>query len=187
MAQRFLKPGAGRLLISEPVLQDFYFRKSVVLLADHSTEGSFGVIINKPVDINLSDIVSGFPPFNSKVFLGGPVKTDSIFFIHTRNDLITDATRILDGIYWGGDIDQVQELMRNGGITEGEIRFFIGYSGWSPGQLDDEMENKSWIVSSLTRNQILTKHPETMWSDMLKSLGGEYVLWSNYPNDPALN
>ncbi|MCX6269889.1 MAG: YqgE/AlgH family protein [Bacteroidetes bacterium] len=137
MTTRTLKPLTGRLLISEPALQDFYFRKSVILLADHSAEGSFGLIINKPVDVKLTEVVKDFPEFEARVFLGGPVKTDSIFFIHTRNDLISNSTKILEGLYWGGDIEQVKKLMQASLILPQHIRFFIGYSGWAPGQLDE--------------------------------------------------
>ena len=90
-----LKPACGRFLISEPSLQDFYFRKSVVLLAEHNDEGSFGLIVNKPVSVKLSEIVKGFPVFESPVFLGGPVKTDSLFYLHTCGEAIRESMKIM--------------------------------------------------------------------------------------------
>ncbi|MHC1707119.1 MAG: YqgE/AlgH family protein [Bacteroidales bacterium] len=187
MATQTLKPCAGRLLISEPSLQDFYFRKAVVLLADHGEEGSFGLIINKPIHVKLNEVAKDFPDFNATVFLGGPVKTDSIFFIHTRNDLIKDSLKVLPGIYWGGNIERVTELMVKHEISAREIRFFVGYSGWAPKQLDEEMERNSWIVSKTFKDQVISDNPENLWSEILRSLGGQYQLWSNFPNDPSLN
>ena len=187
MTIQTLKPCAGRLLISEPSLQDFYFRKSVVLLADHSEEGSFGLIINKPIHIRLNEIAKDFPDFNTQVFLGGPVKTDSIFFIHTRNDLIRDSMPVLPGIFWGGDIVQVMKLLEGNILTSKEIRFYVGYSGWAPKQLEEEMERNSWIVSKTVKDQVISDNPENLWGEILRSMGGQYQLWSNYPSDPALN
>lgn len=182
-----IKPLAGRILISVPFLQDFYFKKSVVLLADHSEEGSFGLIINKPVDVKLSDIATEFAGFDAPVFLGGPVKTDSLFFIHTRPDLIEDGSEIMDGLYWGGNIESVRELVKSGGIRPDEVRFFVGYSGWSAKQLDKELEEKSWVVSLTNRNQVIAPDTRDLWSQMLKKLGKEFKLWVNYPPDPIMN
>jgi putative transcriptional regulator len=187
MTTQLLKPCAGRLLISEPSLQDFYFRKSVVLLADHNEEGSFGLIINKPIHIRLHEVAKDFPAFDAPVFLGGPVKTDSIFFIHTRSDLIDESLKVLPGLFWGGNIDQVRDLMVKHEINEKEIRFFVGYSGWAPQQLNEEMERNSWIVSKTFKDQVISDKPENLWSEILRSLGGEYQLWYNYPTDPGLN
>ncbi len=187
MTTKLLKPCTGRLLISEPSLQDFYFKKSVVLLAEHSAEGSFGLIINKPIHMRLREISSEFPDFDAKVFLGGPVKTDSIFFIHTRNDLIPDSQEVLKDLFWGGDIRQVKRLLDNHELGPDDIRFFVGYSGWAANQLEEELERNSWIVSKTFKDQVISNQPEMLWSDILKSLGGDYPLWANFPNDPGLN
>lgn len=182
-----IDPIAGRILISVPFLQDFYFRRSVVLLADHSEEGSFGLIINKPVDVRLSDIASEFEGFESPVYLGGPVKTDSLFFIHTRPDLIAEGVPILEGLYWGGNIETVRDLIRGNRLGKDEIRFFVGYSGWSAKQLDRELEEKSWVVSMTDIKQIIDTSPGDLWGKTLKKLGREYAFWVNYPPDPSLN
>ncbi|MEI6576934.1 MAG: YqgE/AlgH family protein [Bacteroidota bacterium] len=187
MTTHTLRPTAGRLLISEPSLQDFYFRKAVILLAEHNNDGSFGIIINKPVEIKLNDVVTDFPDFPARVFLGGPVKTDSLFFIHTCPEKITDSLQIIKGIYWGGDIEQVHELILNHAISPEEIKFYIGYSGWSPKQLDLEMEKNSWVVSKLTADILIKEQPEDLWSKMMKSMGGDYPLYANFPVDPNWN
>ena len=187
MTTQTLQPTAGRLLVSEPSLQDFYFRKAVILLAEHSDDGSFGLILNKPVEVKLNEVVTDFPEFPARIFLGGPVKTDSLFFIHTCPDKISESMKIMNGIYWGGDIDQVHELIRQGLITPGEIRFFIGYSGWAPNQLQEEMKRSSWVVSSARPDQLINDQPEDLWASLMKSMGGEYPLWANFPNDPSWN
>lgn len=182
-----IEPHAGRILISVPFLQDFYFKKSVVLIADHSSDGSFGLIINKPVDVKLSDISADFEGFEAPVFLGGPVKTDSLFFIHTRPDLIDEGVPILEGLYWGGNIETVQEMIREKKLSKDEIRFFVGYSGWSARQLDRELEENSWVVSLTDLKQVIKSNPLELWGQTLKKLGTEYSFWVNYPPDPTLN
>ncbi|MGE5382199.1 MAG: YqgE/AlgH family protein [Omnitrophica WOR_2 bacterium] len=182
-----IKPNTGRILISVPFLQDFYFKKSVVLLAEHSNEGSFGIIINKPVEVKLSDIASEFEGFDAPVFLGGPVKTDSLFFIHTRPDVIDEGIPILDGLYWGGNIDTVKNLIKKGKIKKSEIRFFIGYSGWIADQLNKELEEKSWVVSMTNPTQVFRSNPSELWAETLKKLGKEYKFWVVYPPDPSYN
>ena len=187
MTTQTLQPTAGRLLVSEPSLQDFYFRKSVILLAEHNEDGSFGLIINKPVDVKLNEVVSDFPEFPAKIFLGGPVKTDSLFFIHSRPEKIENSMKILKGIYWGGDIVQVHDLIRQKELSPDDIRFFIGYTGWAPQQLEMEMKRSSWVVAPSTPEQLIRDHPEDLWASLMKSMGGDYPLWANFPNDPAWN
>ncbi|HRY33461.1 MAG TPA: YqgE/AlgH family protein [Bacteroidales bacterium] len=187
MQTGILKPSAGRILISEPSLRDFYFRRSVVLLAEHNDEGSFGLIINKPIHLSLREVVKGFPDFDARVFLGGPVKTDSLFFLHTRDDLIRSGLKVIEGLFWGGDIEQVKELMLSRLILPSEIRFYVGYSGWAPRQLDEEMERNSWVVSRASKDEVIGSEPEQIYPDALRKLGGDYLLWTNFPNDPSLN
>jgi len=180
------KPRQGSILISEPSLRDFYFKQSVVLLAEHNEEGSFGVIINKPIEARLKDIIKGFPGYNLPVYLGGPVKTDSIFFIHTRDD-VDESKPIMQGLYWGGDIDTIKRLLKNKEMMPNEIRFFLGYSGWSPNQLDRELKEKSWVLSQTTVQEIIHATPQTLWRDYLKNMGNDYAIWANFPADPTLN
>jgi putative transcriptional regulator len=182
-----LKPAKGIMLISEPVLSDFYFSKSLVLLADHNEEGSFGLIINKPTDLVLSDISDEFSGINLRLFIGGPVKTDSIYFIHTRGDLVQGSSRIMEGLYWGGQSEILKDLIIKKVISSNEIRFFIGYAGWQAGQLDREFKEEAWIASATNPDQVLKTNPDTLWRDVLKKMGKEFAMWVNYPADPTLN
>lgn len=186
MDRTIIKPKQGIILISEPSLQDFYFKQSVVLLAEHNEEGSFGVIINKPIETRVNEVLKDFPDFDARVFLGGPVKTDSIFFIHTK-DNIEKSLKIMEGLYWGGDIDTIREMMNLNLITEDEIRFYVGYSGWHPKQLDREIREKSWVLTHTNVGEVINKQPEKLWSNYLKSMGKDYAIWANFPSDPSFN
>jgi len=182
-----LKPSKGKILISEPFLIDYYFKRSVVLLAEHNEEGSFGLIINKPVDMHISDILQDFPEFNAPVYLGGPVKTENLYFIHTKGEIIEESLEILNGLYWGGDIEHVRELIAIGKLTPSDIKFFVGYSGWVSKQLEGELAKNSWLVSKIKAQQVMDMNATDMWDAVIKSLGRDYAYWTNFPSDPALN
>jgi len=186
MDKQIKKPEQGIILISEPSLQDYYFRQSVVLLAEHSKEGTFGVIINKPIEMRLPELFEDLQEFDFQVYLGGPVKTDSVFFIHTLEN-ISGSLKILPGLYWGGDIETVKSYIRKGLISEHHIRFFVGYAGWHPNQLEREIEENSWVLSHTTSDEVISASPGLLWSNYLKHMGQDYAIWSNYPADPNLN
>jgi putative transcriptional regulator len=180
-------PAAGNILISEPSLQDFYFARSVVLLAEHNEEGSFGIILNKPVDLKFNEIVKDFPHFDGKIFLGGPVSTKNLFFIHTKGDLIENSQPLGQDLYWGGNIEDVKILLDSKLLNTGSIRFFVGYAGWSNNQLNEELKTDSWLVSSADTKKLIAYDPKEMWNRAIKDLGSDYALWANFPKDPGLN
>jgi len=183
-----LKPKKGKLLIAEPSLTgDVSFNRSVVLIAEHNEEGSVGFILNKPLDYDISELVSEITvPF--PVFNGGPVEQDNLYFIHKVPHLINDSVEISHGIFWGGDFDATIALINNGAITNKDIRFFLGYSGWSSLQLDQELNSKTWIVvKNHYESEIIEKSVNSFWKEKMKELGGDYLLWSNAPENPSLN
>lgn len=182
-----LKPTPGSILISEPALKDMYFHRAVVLIADHNQEGSFGLIINKPLEVKFNDIVKDFPPFNAKVYLGGPVNTKNLFFLHKRGDFIRNSQLIKDDLYWGGNIDDVKTLIDFGEMKPDDIRFYIGYSGWTEHQLDEELQEFSWLVAEPRISDLFKKPISEMWKLSVAELGKDYELWANYPVDPSLN
>ncbi len=183
-----IKPAAGRLLISEPALYDFYFSRSVVLLANHNEkEGSLGLILNKPINLKLNEVVQEFPTNEFPLFLGGPVHPERLFFLHTLGEKIMGSIEILDGLFWGGQIDKLMELIDLHLVQPHQVKFFIGYSGWDPGQLDRELRENSWIVSQCTKDLVMNDTPEKLWGAILKELGSDYAIWANYPPDPILN
>lgn len=182
------KPTKGKLLIAEPsIIGDVSFNRSVVLLANHGDEGSVGFILNKPSSYTLEELL---PEVNSAmlVYNGGPVEQDNLYFIHRVPDLIPNSKEISSGIYWGGDFNTVVELLRFKLISKNEIRFFLGYSGWDSMQLDEELESHSWIVTeNIYEKDIIIKTLPEFWRENMIELGGEYILWSNAPENPAYN
>ncbi|HZK08158.1 MAG TPA: YqgE/AlgH family protein [Bacteroidales bacterium] len=182
-----VKPAPGKILISEPFLFDHYFKRSVVLLADHNKEGSFGVIINKPMAVDFNEVVKNFPGFGDDLYLGGPVSTSNLFYIHTLGDQIIDSVLIRKGLYWGGDVERIKELLLLGQLNKHNIRFFVGYAGWMPRQLDMELKRDSWLVADITTRQIMHGSAENLWKDSLLRLGDQYRHWINFPSEPSLN
>ena len=180
-------PERGKILISEPLLGDHYFKRSVVLLAEHNEEGSFGLIMNKPITAKFNEIVKDFPEFETTLYLGGPVQNNSLFFIHSLGEKIQDSQEIIKGIYWGGDLEQVKELMTTNQISNDDIRFYVGYSGWGSQQLDEELKKNSWLVSEIEADVLLNTHPDDLWDRTLKNLGSKYSHWKNFPSDPGMN
>ncbi|WP_432671629.1 YqgE/AlgH family protein [Flavobacterium sp. SM2513] len=178
----------GHLLIAEPsTFGDISFNRSVILLADHSESGSVGFIINKPLKYTIHDLV---PEIEATfiIYNGGPVEQDNLYFIHNVPSLISNSIEISNGIYWGGDFETTIELINQGKITKDNIRFFLGYTGWEPNQLEGEMHTNSWIISqNIYENKIIGKSTAHFWKEKILELGGEYLIWCNAPENPTLN
>ncbi|MDP2722762.1 MAG: YqgE/AlgH family protein [Bacteroidales bacterium] len=182
-----LAPATGRLLLSEPLMGDYYFGRSVILLAEHNDEGSFGVIINKPLTQPFNEAVPNFPAFTGNLHLGGPVENNALFYIHTFGDLIEGSVPIGNGFYWGGEIEMIKELILFGKLSSDNISFYAGYSGWSPSQLQSELKRNSWVVSACPTDNVLNFDAGSMWQKLLVSMGDEYKYWSKFPKNPGMN
>lgn len=180
-------PEQGNILIAEPFLADNYFKRSIVYLVGHGTEGSVGFILNKPVSMKIVDLIPDFPSNDFSLSLGGPVSPNTIHYIHTLGDIIPDSVRVKDDIYWSGDFDVVKQLIAAKKINKSQIRFFIGYSGWSPGQLENEIDQNSWLIHHSNNNFIMKNDKEHAWSKILYDLGGKYIMWANSPENPSMN
>lgn len=179
-----MEPKQGKILISEPLMNDFHFGRSVILLIDHvESEGSFGVIINKKLNASVSQIVDDFPDFEGTAYLGGPVSDSQLFFIHTLGELIPESIPIIDGLYWGGDVETFKTLIATGIANEENTRFYLGYAGWDSGQLVDELVRNTWLVSDITVDQYLNTPPELMWSSFVQKLGKSYEMWNRFPKN----
>ena len=182
-----LKVSIGDVLISEPFLDDFYFRRSAILIVDHNDEGSFGVVINKRLNIPFNDIIMGFPKFDAEVYLGGPVDTDRVFFIHTIGEMIPDSHKIMSGLYWSGNINALKAMIKNDLIKSHEVRFYVGYAGWDGGQIRKELKANTWLVGKFSTKEILHTMPSKMWSNFVNKLGNKYILWNKFPVNPSDN
>jgi|SRR5690554_1346252 len=178
------KATRGRVLISDPFSKDVYFGRSVVYLCDHNEDGTFGFVLTNFIDLNLSDIAKNFPNITSKVSIGGPVQTDSIYFIHMLGNRIPGSVEVSDGIYIGGDYDLLLEKINSGELDETKVRFFLGYSGWSAGQLDDEIKRNNWIVAPvLNPLEIMDTSITDVWKKFMKREGKKYDVLSRAPLD----
>lgn len=176
----------GTLLIAEPSLfEEHIFSRAVLLLSEDNEEGSVGFIINKPSEYTINDV---FPEINSyfTLFIGGPVETDNLYFIHTVPQLIPNSQEIENGIYWGGDFEKVKQMLSTNLLKKNQIRFFLGYTGWAKGQLSGEIKDNSWIINNQNCNT-LNLNTKTLWKSKIEEQGGDYLLFSNAPENPNFN
>ncbi|MGZ3750349.1 MAG: YqgE/AlgH family protein [Mucilaginibacter sp.] len=183
-----ISPDAGRLLISEPFMMDPNFKRSVILLTEYSEAGAMGFVLNHQSEYLLGDLLPDLPYSEMPVYMGGPVGNDTLHFIHRCPEKIEDGIEIAEGVFWGGDFETVKGLVSSYQLTENEIKFFAGYSGWTPGQLDDEITEDTWIVSDKFNPDIaFTRDEQNMWREVVISLGQRYAHIANFPENPEMN
>jgi putative transcriptional regulator len=180
-------PEKGKILISEPFLPDTFFNRSIVYLTDHSPQGSVGFILNKKLDLKLSSAIAGFDGWNENINMGGPVAPDTLHYLHNLGELIPDSVLIEDNIWWGGDIDAIRSLISTGSITHSQIRFFLGYSGWSAGQLERELNEDSWIIARVKSDIIMNNWGDNTWKRVLRTFKNKYRIWADFPDSPDMN
>ncbi|MDX1943710.1 MAG: YqgE/AlgH family protein [Saprospiraceae bacterium] len=172
----------GKVLLAEPFMLDPNFKRTAVLLCEHDEEGSVGFIMNRPINVQVDELIEGFPEFESEVFLGGPVQTDTIHYVHNVGELLEGSTRVVDNIYWGGDFDKLKFLITQQLILPHNIRFFVGYSGWSEGQLADELIYGSWLIADMDANYLFKSRAEMLWSQVMYNKGNAYTVISQMPD-----
>ena len=169
-------PSRGKILISEPFLRDATFGRSVVLLIDHTEEGSMGLIINKQLPIFVNDIIKEFKYIeNIPLYKGGPIATDTLFYLHTLAD-IPGAIPISKGLYLNGDFDEIKKYILQGNKVDRYIRFFLGYSGWESEQLSTELKENTWLVSKEENAYLMNGDTKDMWKQALEKLGNLVTL-----------
>lgn len=181
-------PSRGKVLISEPFLYDEMFGRSVILLVDHSTDGTMGLVLNKPLPLSLNDVLKEFKDIsNIPIYKGGPLNTDTLFYLHTLKD-VEDSLQIGKGVYLNGDFDAIRRYILQGNDIDGKIRFFLGYSGWEHDQLCQEIEENTWLIGSTSIASLMNeKGSAELWKNVLGQLGGKYEIWSRFPQIPTLN
>ena len=181
-------PSRGKVLISEPFLYDEMFGRSVILLVDHSTDGTMGLVLNKPLPLSLNDVLKEFKDINNiPIYKGGPLSTDTLFYLHTLKD-VEDSLHIGKGVYLNGDFDAIRRYILQGNDIDGKIRFFLGYSGWEHDQLCQEIEENTWLIGSTGISSLMDeKGSAELWKNVLGQLGGKYEIWSRFPQIPTLN
>ena len=182
-------PRVGDVLLSEPFLQDANFSRAVVLVCEHEEEsGTVGFVLNKPSILNLGDLVTELDFLTAEVFVGGPVEQNTIHFIYKGEQLVLDSKPLGSELWWGGDFSSLIQCIHTGKLNLSQVRFFMGYSGWSAGQLETELLEDTWIVYTDPISDVLySDSPDQLWRSLMRRLGGEFEIQSNYPIDPRLN
>jgi putative transcriptional regulator len=180
-------PEKGKILIAEPFLPDTFFNRTIVYLADHTPEGSVGFILNKKLEIKVCDAISGFDSWEEFLSMGGPVAPDTLHYLHKLGDLIPKSVWVDEKIFWGGDIDFIRDLIKKGKINSSQIRFFLGYSGWSAGQLERELKENSWVIAKVKTDIVLNDPVANNWKRVLRSLNNKYRIWADFPESPDMN
>jgi len=181
---------AGSLLIAHPTLTDPNFKRSLVLIAEHSDNGTVGYVLNRRLEAMLHDILPDeFGSFDVRVplFWGGPCQTDTLHCLHHLGSVIEGAIELCSGVYWGGKFDIIQELLTNHAAQPDDFRFFIGYAGWSLGQLSTELREESWLLSQGREQFVFDSNTKNLWTKAVRSLGANYTLTANTPEHPSLN
>jgi putative transcriptional regulator len=181
-----IPPKGGRVLIAQPSLNDPFFKRTVIFLVEHDENGSMGFILNRKLNINLSEIIIDFPDIDIEVSVGGPVSPDMVNFIHTFGDEIPNSFPLGNGIFMNGDINTLKDLAIAGKVNNKNLKLFIGYSGWGPKQLEKEINEDSWLVAKFPARGIM-KGVYDNWYFAVQQLGKKFKVWSIYPENPTLN
>lgn len=184
------EPARGTLLVAKPTVEDFCFKRSVTVLVDHDAEGSMGIIVNKPTRFTLNEVVPEIECNEQlPLYLGGPVGTNMLFFLHTLGtDAIPDSVQLAPGVFFGGDFEGLKMLIESGQNLNGKVKFMVGYSGWTTGQLNNEVERHDWAVLKDSTAELVFNTPyDLVWSQAVKKFGDQYRLWSTWPTDVSLN
>jgi len=180
-------PEKGKILISEPFLPDTFFNRSIVYLTEHTKEGSVGFILNKRLEMKVKDAISDFDLFDDYLNMGGPVASDTLHYIHTVGNIIPNSVPVDGNICWGGDINVIKDLVEAKKIKKTSIRFFLGYSGWSAGQLDRELKENSWIIAKIRTDIVMGNRGDDTWKKVLRSFNNKYRICADFPESPDMN
>ncbi len=182
-----LSPKKGRVLITEPFVNDDYFGRTVILLCEHNDEGTFGFVLNKYIDIDIDEL-SDFDNNLTKISKGGPVGGKHLYFLHTLGEQIEGSVHIGNGIYTGGTFEALIQKAKLGLIDKNQVRFFLGYSGWTTNQLEGELKHNAWLVADIIdQEDIMNTENNTIWEKYMSSQGGKYKAFSHFPTNPTLN
>ncbi|MEJ2579079.1 MAG: YqgE/AlgH family protein [Kineosporiaceae bacterium] len=180
---------AGRLLVATPLLSDPTFRRTVVLVLDHSDDGALGVVMNRPLDVDVAAVLPNWQPYLTapgRLFQGGPVALDSALGVVAVPGADSDpvGVRRIIGSLGLVDLDAPPEVIA-GGVTG--LRIFAGYAGWSSGQLENELSEGAWYVVDAESRDPFSDAPERLWHEVLRRQRGDLALVSTFPDDPTLN
>lgn len=174
---------AGSLLLAHPAMRDPNFRRAVVLLSAHGDEGAMGVVLNRPLGRRLGELNAGFADGSLAtvpLYAGGPVETQQLILAAWQPDLLASGFRL----YFGIDVDKAEALLAEEGV---HLRAFLGYSGWSKGQLENELRHNAWVVTPAGPDMFARQNQRTLWREMLGGLSPEWRILAGEPDEPSLN
>jgi len=177
----------GKLLVSVPLTGDFFFDRSVVLLVEHNEKESFGITLNKKLPLSLKNLFPDTHNEHIPIFWGGPVETDSLFFLHGYGDLLKGSFPVTPTVYYGASATDLLHSIKKDLLDENLIRFYLGYAGWTNGQLEAEVEQKLWVVSDCDEKNLFGKDNTLCWNSVVESLGSDFAFWLNTPEEPYWN
>ncbi len=180
-------PEGGALLISDPFLDEAYFRRSVILLCEHGEDATFGLVLNNFLEVDLHELDEDFPDIQARISVGGPVETQSLFYIHTFAG-VDESFEVRTGLFFGGSFTQLKSMIEQNSGNDSKIRFFLGYSGWAKNQLASEIAEHSWIVvDNILNEEIMTTQNDNFWQFCLEKQGKEFKTISRFPLNPNQN
>jgi putative transcriptional regulator len=178
----------GTFLVATPDLDTGLFFRSVVLVCEHNPSGSFGLVINKKLDVELPEEIMNISQMvNPKVGIrsGGPVQTNQMMLLHTSNTMPQQTLNICDNVFLGGDLQFLQEAITD--ENGPNIYLCFGYAGWGAGQLEREFLDGSWLLHPASEKLIFETQPDKLWQAILREMGGKYATLSMIPEDLTLN
>ncbi|MDX9891671.1 MAG: YqgE/AlgH family protein [Bacteroidales bacterium] len=173
-----LKPAAGRILISVPFYNDPFFNRTVVLLVECSENNCVGLIINQQIKFKINQIIKDID-IDEHIYAGGPVMHNNAFGLHNY-PYCEDCSEIVKNVYLGYN-DRLISILEKRFDSSVKYKFFIGYSGWAPNQLEEEIHHQMWVVSRADEQLILHTPPDLIWEHAVKELGDEYLHWLKIP------
>ncbi len=182
-----IEPAPGIILVSDPFLKDPNFMRTAVFLCEHNEEGSFGFVLNRPFEQRLDEFIPDLEGYSIPVFYGGPVQPDTLHILHNIPVLKEESSKVLQEVYWGGNFKDIIMLIRDRELDLENIRFFLGYSGWSAGQLEEELTENSWLTVQGNHELVFHENPKEVWKEAVKTMDEPFHQIIHYPIDPQLN
>jgi len=178
----------GTFLIATPDVDSGIFFRSVLLLCEHSSSGSFGIIVNKNLELELPEEILSLDQLNNprvSIRAGGPVQTNQMMLLHSSTSIPDQTIEICEGVYLGGDLQFLQEAIIDSNGPN--LRPCFGYAGWQAGQLEREFLDGGWFIYPASSKYIFDTPPDKLWQLLLRELGGHYATLSMIPEDLSLN
>ena len=183
----FLTSLQGNMLLDGGQLKGSFFNRAVVLICQHNLEGAFGLVLNRKTENTIDEVLTAELPAALRVyplFLGGPVQPGALSYLHS--DAFMPEANVIENLSLGHSMESLIDLGESMSSSK-QVRIFAGYAGWSPGQLEDEIKRKSWLIHPASIDLVFSAEPERLWQRILQKKGAAFRLLAEAPDDPSLN